>query len=92
MFALRPLSRQSPRLFRTRTAPRPFVRTMASSTTTPLQEWLVILPDHVGALDKRLAARPDHLANLKQDRDDMWLWGGTSSSFPSLMHQFHIDI
>jgi hypothetical protein len=50
-----------------------------ASNTAPLQEWLVILPDHTGALDKRLAARPDHLTNLKQDRDDMWLWGGRSS-------------
>jgi hypothetical protein len=78
MFALRPLSRQSPHLFRAPIATRPFVRTMASNTA-PLQEWLVILPDHTGALDKRIAARPDHLANLKQDRDDMFLWGGRSS-------------
>jgi hypothetical protein len=50
---------------------------MSSSNSTPLQEWLVIIPDHTGALDKRVAARPNHLEGLKSDRDDMWLWGGT---------------
>jgi uncharacterized protein YciI len=48
---------------------------MASGAAT-LQEWLVIMPDYVGALDKRLAARPKHLEGLKSDREDMWLWGG----------------
>jgi hypothetical protein len=50
---------------------------MSSSNTAPLQEWLVIIPDFTGALDKRVAARPNHLEGLKSDRDDMWLWGGT---------------
>jgi hypothetical protein len=54
---------------------------MSSSTSAPLQEWLVIIPDHAGALQKRVAARPKHLEGLKSDRDDMWLWGGTSSTF-----------
>jgi hypothetical protein len=49
-----------------------------ASTSTPLQEWLVIIPDHAGALDKRIAARPKHLEGLKSDRENMWLWGGTS--------------
>lgn len=57
-------------------------RTMSSPTTAPLQEWLVIVPDHAGALQKRLAARPSHLEGLKADREDMWLWGGTSSPLP----------
>lgn len=52
-----------------------FARTMASAPT--LQEWLVIVPDHVGALEKRIAARPKHLEGLGKDREDMWLWGGT---------------
>jgi hypothetical protein len=52
---------------------------MASSTGAPLQEWLVIVPDHAGALQKRIASRPKHLEGLKADREDMWLWGGTSS-------------
>jgi len=51
-------------------------RTMASTGAAPLQEWLVIVPDHSGALQKRLAARPKHLEGLKADREDMWLWGG----------------
>ncbi|QIW97393.1 hypothetical protein AMS68_002911 [Peltaster fructicola] len=29
------------------------------------QEWLVILPDYSGALDKRMEIRPTHLANAK---------------------------
>jgi hypothetical protein len=52
---------------------------MASSTSAPLQEWLVIVPDHAGALQKRLASRPKHLEGLKADREDMWLWGGMSN-------------
>jgi hypothetical protein len=71
MLAFRPLFRNIPRR-----APV-FARTMVS-TSAPLQEWLVIMPDYKGALDKRLAARPKHLEGLKSDRDDMWLWGGTS--------------
>ncbi|CAE7193574.1 hypothetical protein PTNB85_06211 [Pyrenophora teres f. teres] len=57
-------------------------RTMASTSAAPLQEWLVIVPDHSGALQKRLAARPKHVAGLKADRDDMWLWGGAMLEEP----------
>lgn len=53
---------------------------MASSTSTPLQEWLVIVPDHAGALQKRIAARPKHLEGLGADREDFWLWGGMLST------------
>ncbi|KAF1922043.1 hypothetical protein BDU57DRAFT_554021 [Ampelomyces quisqualis] len=53
-----------------------------ASGAAPLQEWLVIMPDHAGALDKRLAARPTHLEGLKRDRDDMWLWGGAMLEEP----------
>ncbi|KAK7903039.1 hypothetical protein LTR67_001056 [Exophiala xenobiotica] len=35
------------------------------SSSTPTKEWLVHVPDFPGALDKRLAARPTHLGNLK---------------------------
>jgi hypothetical protein len=37
------------------------------STSSPLKmnEYLVTIPDHANALEKRLAARPAHLANLK---------------------------
>ncbi|RII14397.1 hypothetical protein CUC08_Gglean003976 [Alternaria sp. MG1] len=57
-------------------------RTMASSTGAPLQEWLVIVPDHAGALQKRIASRPKHLEGLKADREDMWLWGGAMLEEP----------
>jgi hypothetical protein len=67
-------------------------RTMASAsnsssstsapTAAPLQEWMVIAPDFEGALEKRLKVRPDHIGGLKADRDDFWLWGGTSGRFP----------
>jgi hypothetical protein len=52
--------------------------------TAPLQEWLVIIPDFAGALEKRMAARPKHLEGLKSDRDDMWLWGGAFDQSPYL--------
>jgi hypothetical protein len=51
------------------------VRSMAS-TSAPLQEWLVIVPDHEGALQKRIAVRQDHLGGLKKDDESFWLWGG----------------
>ncbi len=35
------------------------------SSSAPTKEWLVHVPDFPGALDKRLAARPTHLGNLK---------------------------
>jgi len=41
---------------------RPFAR---MSSSAPTKEWLVHVPDFPGALDKRLAARPTHLGNLK---------------------------
>ncbi|EAT87266.1 hypothetical protein SNOG_04875 [Parastagonospora nodorum SN15] len=53
-----------------------------ASSSAPLQEWLVIVPDFKGALDKRLGARPKHLEGLKSDRDDMWLWGGAMLEEP----------
>lgn len=80
MLSLRPLGstsrvvRLQSRTSFVRTSPI-FLRTMASST---LQEWLVIVPDHTGALEKRLAARPKHIDGLKADAEDFWLWGGTS--------------
>lgn len=63
---------------------------MASSSTQeqqqqPLQEWLVIIPDHKGALEKRIAARPQHVEGLKSDREDMWLWGGEFRSLSSCL-------
>lgn len=49
---------------------------MASSSATPLQEWLVIIPDHEGALQKRISVREQHLSGLKKDEEGFWLWGG----------------
>jgi hypothetical protein len=53
----------------------------SATTEAPLQEWFVIAPDFDGALEKRLKVRPDHIGGLKADREDFWLWGGTSSRF-----------
>lgn len=75
MLALRPLLRTAHVPFRRQITP--LHRTMASSTTAPLQEWLVIIQDHPGALSKRIEVRGKHLEGLKADREDMWLWGGT---------------
>jgi hypothetical protein len=71
--------RSAPRFVSPLTVRTPFLRTMASSSA-PLQEWLVIIPDHEGALQKRIGVREQHLAGLKKDDEKFWLWGGMSSS------------
>jgi uncharacterized protein YciI len=48
------------------------------------------MPDYVGALDKRLAARPKHLEGLKSDREDMWLWGGKPFNQSFALWQFDV--
>jgi hypothetical protein len=50
-----------------------------SSTAPKLQEWLIIAPDFPNGLEKRLAVRPQHMAGLKEDPEEFWLWGGTST-------------
>ncbi|KAF1973178.1 hypothetical protein BU23DRAFT_554464 [Bimuria novae-zelandiae CBS 107.79] len=56
---------------------------MASgSPSAPLPEWLVIAPDYDGALEKRLAVRPEHIAGLKKDDESFWLWGGAMLAEP----------
>ncbi|EMD68354.1 hypothetical protein COCSADRAFT_33285 [Bipolaris sorokiniana ND90Pr] len=55
---------------------------MSSTSQQPLQEWLVIVPDHKEALSKRLAVRPKHLEGMKGDREDFWLWGGAMLEEP----------
>jgi hypothetical protein len=40
------------------------------------------VPDHADALEKRMKSRPQHIEDLKADREDMLLWGGMF--FPSL--------
>lgn len=57
--------------------PRSSIARSMASTSAPLQEWLVIVPDHEGALQKRIGVRQDHLAGLKKDDESFWLWGGT---------------
>jgi hypothetical protein len=47
-----------------------------ASDSTPLREWLVIAPDFPGALEKRLAVRPQHMGGLKEDPETFWLFGG----------------
>ncbi|UPX17145.1 uncharacterized protein EKO05_0007519 [Ascochyta rabiei] len=85
MLVFRPLrTLTTPTLLRTRafSAPRSsIIRTMASSSA-PLQEWLVIVPDHEGALQKRIAVRQEHLGGLKKDDDSFWLWGGAMLEEP----------
>jgi uncharacterized protein YciI len=61
---------------------------MASTTTPSLPEWLVIVPDYADALDKRMASRPQHIEDLKKDREDMLLWGGMFMSHSSLPFSF----
>jgi len=85
MFALRtfrPVIASTLATTSSRYAPLFHHRTMASSTNAPLQEWLIIVPDHKDALQKRIASRPKHLEGLKADREDMWLWGGMFTSLP----------
>ncbi|KAF1358340.1 hypothetical protein EJ07DRAFT_125183 [Lizonia empirigonia] len=53
-----------------------------ASGSAPLQEWLVIVPDHEGALQKRIAIRQDHLGGLKKDDESFWLWGGAMLEEP----------
>jgi hypothetical protein len=77
MFTLRPFLRTPLRLSVLSAASNTHLRrTMASSTSPKLQEWLVIIPDHADALQKRLGARAKHLEGLKEDREGMWLFGG----------------
>lgn len=62
--SLTPASFSRPQQTRSPTAPRLLlraplnIRTMASSSEAPKHEWLVIIPDFDGALEKRLAVRP----------------------------------
>ncbi|PQE03730.1 Dimeric alpha-beta barrel protein [Rutstroemia sp. NJR-2017a BBW] len=49
---------------------------MASTSAPEKQEWLVILPDQEGALERRLSVRPKHFENLKAGVDaGFWKMG-----------------
>ncbi|KAF2399155.1 hypothetical protein EJ06DRAFT_531477 [Trichodelitschia bisporula] len=59
------------------TAPR---RSMASSESKK-HEWLVIIPDKAGALDRRMKVRPSHLSAIKPLHESgFWTFGGATLS------------
>jgi len=55
-----------------------------SSTSAPLKEFLIILPDHPNALGKRLAVRPAHLKAIGPDVESglVTFGGATMSKHP----------
>ena len=55
-----------------------------SNSTVPKYEWLVIVPDHADALDKRMAVRAEHFAALRPTAEAglVALGGGTLASQP----------
>lgn len=62
MLLFRPSTRL-PSILQSRTPvhPRTFasnIRTMAAAAAPAKQEWLIILPDHAGALEQRMKVRP----------------------------------
>ncbi|KZF25679.1 hypothetical protein L228DRAFT_244566 [Xylona heveae TC161] len=77
---LRPLSNRHilPRTFcyPPSEAIRTHTRTM-SADSKPKQEWIAILPDKVGALDRRMSVRQEHFAGLNRDAEKgLWKLGG----------------
>ncbi|KAI9811659.1 MAG: hypothetical protein M1827_005408 [Pycnora praestabilis] len=50
---------------------------MSTQISLAKQEWIVILPDQDGALERRLRVRQDHLAGLKPAVEQgFWTFGG----------------
>jgi len=50
---------------------------MASTSAPEKLEWLVILPDQEGALERRLSVRPKHFEGLKSGLEaGFWKMGG----------------
>ncbi|KAI1002533.1 hypothetical protein K3495_g5661 [Podosphaera aphanis] len=50
---------------------------MTTTTTTEKMEWLVIIPDLPGKLERRMAVRAQHLENLKDGFEGgFWKMGG----------------
>ncbi|OAA60220.1 Dimeric alpha-beta barrel [Niveomyces insectorum RCEF 264] len=46
-------------------------------------DWLVIIPDHEGALPKRMASRPTHLEGLAaRVQSGAWTMGGATLAHP----------
>ncbi|ERT00699.1 uncharacterized protein SPSK_08025 [Sporothrix schenckii 1099-18] len=51
-------------------------------------DWIVIIPDHDGALEKRMAARPEHLAGLApRVESGAWTMGGATTAHPPIEGQ-----
>ena len=60
---------------------RTFSSAKAMASSTPTKEWLVQIPDHPNALEKRLAVRQKHLDNLKPKIDaGIVVFGGATLS------------
>ncbi|KAG4029350.1 hypothetical protein MFRU_016g01040 [Monilinia fructicola] len=61
-------------------------RKMSSAAATPAAEkfeWLVILPDNEGALERRVSVRPKHFEGLKTGLESgFWKMGGAFLSEP----------
>ncbi|KAF2840818.1 hypothetical protein M501DRAFT_930413 [Patellaria atrata CBS 101060] len=56
---------------------------MADSPAPKKTEWLVILPDQEGGLERRLKVRQQHLSELPNGVDeDFWLFGGAFLESP----------
>ncbi|KAL2013169.1 hypothetical protein VTN00DRAFT_694 [Thermoascus crustaceus] len=54
-----------------------------SILSTPELEWVILVPDHPNSLEKRLAARQDHLAGLAKSVDaGTWVMGGPTLEKP----------
>jgi len=61
--------------------PRSFSTTRTMSSQAPTTEWLVQIPDHPNALEKRLAVRQKHLTDLKPKIDaGIVVFGGATLS------------
>ncbi|WPG98721.1 Hypothetical protein R9X50_00151500 [Acrodontium crateriforme] len=55
----------------------------ATAIMPATQEWMVILPDHAGVLEKRMKVRPDHLSNLKPNVENgFFVFGGARLDEP----------
>ncbi|MCJ1468312.1 hypothetical protein MMC07_006940 [Pseudocyphellaria aurata] len=52
---------------------------MSETGTKPKYEWLVILPDYEGVLDKRLEVRRNHIQGLEAlVKKGFWTFGGAT--------------
>ncbi|KAG9245051.1 hypothetical protein BJ878DRAFT_420053 [Calycina marina] len=76
MSLLRNSSRAIPRVLKT-LSPVQTIRKMATPAATTKFEWMVIIPDHGGMLDKRMAVRSKHFEGLTANRENgFWKMGG----------------